>query len=238
MIRYRFRMRETIATILADTRQDVGAAREGIIRARQEIEHYIAGDPFFRTTFEPYPLATGILSVDRMAAASCSAGVGPMAAVAGTIAWAGVEAMREAGAAFGVVDNGGDIALFSDRDVTIGLHAGVSRLSDRYAFVLGPSPGITGICTSSATVGPSISLGVADSVTVFARDPALADAWATAVCNRVQREDTSVLDEALVSGVDGICVISGDWSCSRGTLPPVTKAHVRHDLITGGLFGV
>lgn len=238
MIRHRFRMRETIATILADTRRDIRAAREGIIRARQELEHYIAGDPFFLTTFEPYPVTTGTPVIDRMAAASCAAGVGPMAAVAGTIAWAGVEAMRDAGAAFGVVDNGGDIALLSDRDVTIGLHAGVSRFSDRYAFVVGPSPGITGICTSSATVGPSISLGVADAVTVFARSPALADAWATAVCNRVRREDTSVIDEALHSGVDGICVISDDWSCSRGDLPPVTRARVRHDLITGGLFGI
>ena len=35
---------------------------------------------------------------------------GPMAAVAGAIAWAGVEAMQEAGASFGVIDNGGDIA--------------------------------------------------------------------------------------------------------------------------------
>jgi uncharacterized protein len=236
MIRHRFHLRETIATILADEERHIQAARSGIIRARQELEHYLSGDQFFLTTFEPYPVATGIPVVDRMSDASVAAGVGPMAAVAGAIAWAGVEAMEEAGASFGVVDNGGDIALISDREVTIGIHAGTSGLSDQYAFVTGPLEGISGICTSSATVGPSISLGVADAVTVFARNPALSDAWATAVCNRVRRENTSVVDEALLGGSEGVCVIIGDWYCRKGTLPRVVKALVRHDRITGGLI--
>ena len=47
-----------------------------------------------------------------------------MAAVAGAIAWAGVEAMMDAGAVFGVIDNGGDIALVSDRSIRVGVHAG------------------------------------------------------------------------------------------------------------------
>jgi ApbE superfamily uncharacterized protein (UPF0280 family) len=236
MIRHRFHLRETIATILADDEKHVEAARQGITNARQELEHYIAGDPFFLTTFEPYPVDTGILVVDRMSGASVVAGVGPMAAVAGSIAWAGVEAMQEAGASFGVVDNGGDIALFSDREVRIGIHAGTSPLSDRYAFVTGPLQGISGICTSSATVGHSISLGVADAAVVCANSPALADAWATAICNRVRTNDTAVVDEALRSGIEGACIIIGEWHHRKGTLPKVVKAHVRHDLITGGLW--
>ena len=236
MIRPRFHLRETIATILADEEQHVKAAREGMIRARQELEHYISGDPFFLTTFEPYRIDSGITVVDRMSDASVPAGVGPMAAVAGAIAWAGVEAMVEEGASFGVVDNGGDIAYRTDREITIGIHAGTSGMSDRYAFVVGPRSGISGICTSSATVGPSISLGVADAVTIVARNPALADAWATAVCNRVTKEDSSVVDEALLGGSEGVCVIIGDWYCRKGTLPRIVKARVPHDRITGGLF--
>ncbi|MDD1705778.1 MAG: UPF0280 family protein [Methanoregulaceae archaeon] len=236
MIRSRFHLRETIATILADEERHIAAAREGITRARQELEHYISGDPFFRSTFEPYRVDTGIEIVDRMSDASAVSGVGPMAAVAGSIAWAGLEAMEEAGATFGIIDNGGDIALLTDRKITIGIHAGTSVLSDRYAFVAGPRDGIFGICTSSATVGPSISFGVADSVTVISRNPALADAWATAVCNRVRTGDTSAVDEALLGGCDGICVIIGDWHYRKGSLPRVVKARVRHDLITGGLF--
>lgn len=236
MIRQRFQMRETIATILADEERHAGAAREGMIHARQELEHYISGDPFFLTTFEPYRIDSGISVVDRMSGASVAAGVGPMAAVAGAIAWAGVDAMVEAGASFGVIDNGGDIAYLSDREISIGIHAGTSVLSDRYAFVTGPTDGISGICTSSATVGPSISLGVADAVTVFACNPAVADSWATAVCNRVTRDNTSVVDEALTGGSEGVCVIIGDWHFRKGNLPRVVKARVRHDIITGGLF--
>ena len=44
-----------------------------------------------------------------------------MASVAGAIAWAGVEAMVDAGALFGVIDNGGDIALISDRSIRVGV---------------------------------------------------------------------------------------------------------------------
>ncbi|HNL86635.1 MAG TPA: UPF0280 family protein, partial [Methanoregulaceae archaeon] len=77
MIRHRFHLRETIATIIADEEQHVEAARQGITRARQELEHYIAGDPFFLTTFESYSVDTGILVVDRMSGASGAAGVGP-----------------------------------------------------------------------------------------------------------------------------------------------------------------
>ena len=64
-----------------------------MIGARQELERYISRDPFFKTTFEPYVPDSSDLTVTRMAKATAHAGVGPMAAVAGTIALAGVEAM-------------------------------------------------------------------------------------------------------------------------------------------------
>ena len=83
-----------------------------------------------------------------------------MASVAGAIAWAGVEAMVDAGALFGVIDNGGDIALISDCCKRVGVHAGAAVLSNRIAFVVPPQEKILGICTSSATVGPPSHLGV------------------------------------------------------------------------------
>jgi ApbE superfamily uncharacterized protein (UPF0280 family) len=236
MIRCRLHLRETIATILADDEEHISAAREGIIAARHKLERYIAGDPFFLSTFEPYPVRSGIAIVDRMADAGVAAGVGPMAAVAGAIAWVGVEAMQEAGAAFGIVDNGGDIALVSDRDVTVGIYAGTSPLSDRLGFVIGPDPAIRGICTSSATVGDSLSFGSADSVTVFSRNPAGADAWATAICNTIRPEDTSVLGQVDPGEVDGVFVIIGSWVCRWGCIPDPVRVSGRHDLITGGLL--
>jgi len=117
MIRAPFIFRETIATILADTPGHITAAKAGIIEARQVLEAHIARDPFFLSTFDPYLPDTDDQIILRMTRATQKAGVGPMAAVAGAIAWAGVEAMEEAGAVFGVIDNGGDIALVCDRPV-------------------------------------------------------------------------------------------------------------------------
>lgn len=234
MIRVPFRFRETIATILADDPAHVAAAKEGILAARQELESYIARDPFFASTFDPCTPDSDDRTIVRMAGAARKAGVGPMAAVAGAIAWAGVEAMQEAGAAFGVIDNGGDIALVCDRPVRVGVHAGEAALSDRVAFIVPPQDRILGICTSSATVGPSISLGIADAVTIFAHDVALADAWATGVCNAIRPDDRSVLDRVDAAEVDGIFAIMGDVTVAWGVLPPLVRAVVDGQLISAG----
>jgi uncharacterized protein len=235
MIRHHFEMRETIATVIAEEQFFIDTACGAMIEARQELERYIFRDPFFKTTFEPYcPVSTDV-TVTRMAEAAALAGVGPMAAVAGTIALSGVEAMVKSGAQFGIIDNGGDIALISDREVLIGVHAGTSPLSDRFAFVIPPLQEIYGICTSSATVGPSISLGIADAVTVFSRDVALADAWATAICNQIRPGDTSVFSRLILGEVDGVNAIIGEWTQTWGAVPPIVPAKVTKDRITAGI---
>jgi ApbE superfamily uncharacterized protein (UPF0280 family) len=234
MIREKFHFRETFATILADDPGHVAAAKEGILAARQAIEAYIARDPFFAATYEPCKAATDDPVIQRMARAAMKAGVGPMAAVAGTIAWAGLEAMQDAGAAFGVIDNGGDIALIADRPVRVGVHAGRAALSNRIAFVVPPQEGILGICTSSATVGPSISFGVADAVCVFSRDVSLADAWATALCNTLLPGGEGALAVLEGTGVMGALAIIGEEVMAWGDLPPIAGASVDPSLITRG----
>jgi uncharacterized protein len=234
MIRERFTYRQTFATILADLPEHIDAARQGMLAARQVLEAHIARDPFFSTTFDPYTPDSDELIIARMADATRAAGVGPMAAVAGAIAWAGIEAMQEAGAVFGVIDNGGDIALISDRPVRVGVHAGAAALSNRIAFVVPPQDCVLGICTSSATVGPSISFGVADAVTVFSRNVALADAWATAACNQIRPDDLSVLDKVNPHDVRGILAIMGDRHVTWGVLPPLVSADVDERLISAG----
>ena len=234
MIREPFRYRETFAAILADTPAQVEAAKRGMIAARQVLEGYIARDPFFASTFFPYEPSADEPLILRMAAAASRAGVGPMATVAGAIAAAGIEAMRDAGATFGVIDNGGDIALVSDRDVRVGVHAGSAPVSDKIAFVVPPKKEPYGICTSSATVGPSISFGMADAVTIFARDPLDADAWATAVCNRIRPDDRSVLATVDPARVEGVYAVMGETVVSWGTVPPVVPARVDEQLIAAG----
>ena len=234
MIREPFRFRQTFATILADDRKHIAAAKEGMILARQVLEAYSARDPFFQVTFDPYTPDSDEVVIRRMAGAAGRAGVGPMAAVAGAIAWTGVEAMAGAGAAFGVIDNGGDIALISDRPVRVGVHAAGARLSNRIAFVVPPQESILGICTSSASVGPSVSFGTADAVTVFSSDVALADAWATSVCNQIRPDDQSVLERINAAEVSGIFAIIGETLVKWGNLPPLVPAHVDEQLISAG----
>lgn len=237
MIREHFEYRTTITTILADERSHIVAAKEAMIAARQEVEAYIATDPFFGMTLEPYLPQAESLTVGRMVKAGSAAGVGPMAAVAGSIAWAGVEAMQEGGALFGVIDNGGDIAIISDRDIRIGLYAGGAPAGASRAFVLPKQSGIYGVCTSSATVGPSISFGTADAVTVFARDVSLADAWATSLCNRSGAGSEELFTPLEDSGIDGACVITGDNIALWGEVPPFVPARVDESLISAGHGG-
>ena len=235
MIRHLFAFRDTFATILADDPAHVTAASEAMISARQDVERCIAGDPFFRVTFEPYDPGAFGTTVARMVRAADRADVGPMAAVAGAIAWAGVEAMQNTGAVFGVIDNGGDIALISDREVTIGIHAGAASISDRYAFVLPPQPRVLGIATSSATVGPSISLGVADAVTVFSHDVAGADAWASSICNRVRIDYQEFLADLSGTDVQGVMAVIGETIIRWGDLPRIVPAGVDTSRITAGI---
>ncbi|WML68467.1 MAG: hypothetical protein METHP_02093 [Methanoregula sp. SKADARSKE-2] len=234
MIREPFRFRETIAIILVDDPAHSAAAKRGMIEARQVIEGYIQRDPFFKATFDPYTPDSDERVIITMCDATRRAGVGPMAAVAGTIAWEGLLAMKDAGADFGVIDNGGDIALTSDRAINVGVHAGEASLSNRIAFVVPPQDGILGVCTSSATVGPSISLGVADAVTIFSKNVALADAWATRVCNQIRPDDHTVFDEIDPSEVSGVFAIMGDSTATWGHLPPIVRANVDERLISAG----
>jgi ApbE superfamily uncharacterized protein (UPF0280 family) len=233
MIRRHFQYRETITTLLADAEDHIDAAIEGMLQARTAIERYIARDPFFAITYSPCTIDCDDITVKRMCHAAERARVGPMAAVAGAISWTGMEAMQKEGALFGVIDNGGDISLLSDRPVRVGIHAGEALISDRLAFLIPPQDQILGICTSSATVGPSVSLGVADAVTVFSHDVAVADAWATALCNRLSWDNKTIqpLEDPLLQGV---LAIQGTEIRTWGNLPPLVPAKVDHDLITRG----
>jgi ApbE superfamily uncharacterized protein (UPF0280 family) len=159
-----------------------------------------------------------------------------MAAVAGTIAEVAVEAMARAGAKYALVDNGGDIALINDETVTVGIYAGGSPVKG-LALEIPPRDRILGICTSSGTVGPSISFGNADAALVISDNVALADAAATALGNRIT--DTESLAMAFdffkkVPGVIGALGIIGDKMATYGKLPKIVKARVDYEKITKG----
>lgn len=122
--------------------------------------------------------------------------VTPMAAVAGGVADHVLSAMTAAAAlSRAYVNDGGDIALHLDpgESLACGLVAEVEvpRLNGR-ALVSAEMP-VRGIATSGrATLGQggrSFSLGIADAVTVFAKDAAAADVAATLLANAVDLPD-------------------------------------------------
>ncbi|MBT8342400.1 MAG: UPF0280 family protein, partial [Desulfatitalea sp.] len=119
---------------------------------------------------------------------------------------------------------GGDIFLKCKTPITIAVYAGDSPLSLKIGLTVSPDDHIQAVCTSSGTVGHSLSLGRADAVCVASSNGALADAMATAIGNRVHRPDD--IHEAIawgrcVDGVMGILIIVGDRMGAWGRLEVV-----------------
>ncbi len=186
LIRHPIRLKETFATVIAEERF-IELAEQTLAATRETIEAYIVRQPEFRTALKPLAVEAEAPAVIRlMAAAAARADVGPMAAVAGAIAQYTVEALVAAGASYVIVDNGGDIVLAIDRPVTVGIFTGPAKIKD-IALRFLPRPGIFSVCTSSGTVGHSLSFGRADAATVIAGDGYLADAMATALGNRISK---------------------------------------------------
>jgi len=184
--------------------------REAVLKYRSQIEAYIEKKPWFETALSPLPMdpyAPKI--VQEMCWASQIAQVGPMASVAGAIAeWVTKDLLPFSKEL--IIENGGDIYLVSSRERTIGIYAGASPLSLKIGIFIPPEENPLGICTSSGTVGHSLSFGRADAVCILSKSAILADAVATAIGNWVQgkKDIESALERgSKLEGVLGIIVI-------------------------------
>ena len=190
-----------------------GKAIKSVIRHRGSLEKYIERDPKFLTALEPIVVAPDAPQiVESMAAAGAKAGVGPMAAVAGAIAeYVGNDLLPFSPEI--IVENGGDIFLKSCKKRMVGIYAGTSPFTGRLALEIEPEETPLGICTSSGTVGPSLSFGTVDAAIVLSASASLADAAATALGNRVRRvEDIPAAIEFAesIGGLRGVVIIKGD----------------------------
>jgi hypothetical protein len=79
--------------------------------------------------------------------------------------------------------------------------------------VIGPKENPLGVCTSSGTVGHSLSFGKADAVCILSKSAALADAVATAVGNVVKEKKDIEYGLELareIEGVLGVLIIVGE----------------------------
>lgn len=210
-------IKDTDLHILAEC--DVSeTARKLALQYRLQIEKYIAAHPEFLRALTPLPadpLAPRI--VREMLAAGSSAGVGPMAAVAGVIAEYVGKGLVQDGCREVMVENGGDIYINRTKACTVAIFAGQSPLNMRVGVRLAVHTMPVAVCTSSGTVGHSLSFGLADSVTVIAGSTALADAAATRLGNEVGKGASGdggikrALDRSrTISGISGVVVIRGD----------------------------
>jgi len=239
--REHFQLKETIVTILADRAEWIDVAKEEIFASRLIIENYISAHPFFKATLEAYDVDENAPPlIQRMIRAGNTFNIGPMSAVAGTIAEAAVIKMKDAGAVFALVDNGGDMAVYNagSEPTVVGIYAGNSSVQNT-GFLIEPADDISGICTSSGTVGPSVSFGIADAAIIFSKNVSLGDAAATALGNALKETGAENIKKALlvvsdVDGIDGAVLIQGNDIGFIGKVPRLVKANVDYDIITKG----
>jgi len=187
-----------------------------IKKLRLEIDDYINDNKNFLDSLTPLKIKDGdpevIKTLKRYA---FKVGVGPMAGIAGLFAEkTGRSILNGYQTNKVIIENGGDIFIASDEECIIGIYAGhKSKLSGRIGIKIKPGSTPLGICTSAATVGPSLSLGSADAVVVIADSTVLADLMATALGNKVK--DSKNIEEAIevaknVKDVRGIVIIRKD----------------------------
>jgi len=194
----------------SDLKKDV---ENSILKYRNQLESYIKGHAEFAKSLKPIdvdPLAPKI--VREMADAGRRANVGPMAAVAGAVSqYVGQDIDSKSENI--IIENGGDIYMKSAVERTISIFAGTSVLSHKVGIRITPEMTPLGICTSSGTVGHSLSYGKSDAVCVLSSSTLIADAAATSTGNVIKSAaDIEMgLEYAMdVEGVNGVLIIVGD----------------------------
>ncbi|NLI83221.1 MAG: UPF0280 family protein [Deltaproteobacteria bacterium] len=197
-------------------------ALESIMTCRRQLEQYIALHPLFLHSLSPLPedvLAPPLLR--RMFQAALAASVGPMASVAGAIAEEVGKALKPLSPSI-IVENGGDCYLDQEEEITVGIWAGPrSPFSGKMGLRFTGDRFPLAICTSSGTVGHSLSFGKADAATAVARDAALSDAAATALANQVKtpKDIAGALEwAATIPGLEGVLIAVGDQMGAWGNL--------------------
>lgn len=175
-----------------------------VLKYRNMLEAYIERNRDFLTSLEPLSVEQDAPRIAReMAEAGSKVGVGPMAAVAGAIAeYVGKELLAFTPEI--IVENGGDIFLKTLRKRTIGIYAGNSPLTGKVGLEIDAAETPLGVCTSSGTVGHSLSFGRADAVVILSASATLADAAATAIGNLVSESEDIKKGIEFAEGVEGL----------------------------------
>ncbi|HNW49872.1 MAG TPA: UPF0280 family protein [Prolixibacteraceae bacterium] len=195
-------------------------ALEKLIELRYALESYIHLYPEFQASFVPVKTKPEDPAIAvEMSKAAQIAGTGPMAAVAGAFAeFIGKALLKEFKIDEIVIENGGDIFLQLKHNLVLSIYAGESALTGKLGLEIPALATPLGVCTSSGTVGPSISFGRADAIVIASKNTALADAFASAYGNKVKsandisdvikliRKNKKILSSVIIcEGKAGIC---------------------------------
>ncbi len=223
LVAARVRIRESDLLVRAD-RDLSSPARAALVRCREELEGYLYRHPEWGRSLVPVSAGENppaIIAAMSRAAAAC--GVGPMATVAGALAWfVGRDLSPRAGEV--IVENGGDIYLDCRRERIVLVRPGPgSDWPGRVALRVPGHPGPVGVAASSGREGRSLSWGKASAAAVTAEDSILADGAATALGNRIRSAEREPIEAALgevlaIPGVFGCLVILPDLLAVRGEI--------------------
>ncbi|HPU29154.1 MAG TPA: UPF0280 family protein [Syntrophorhabdaceae bacterium] len=212
--------------ILCCTKKDISQhIKERLIHYRYQLDEYIKLRPEFKDSFIPISYdkyAPPI--VKKMIEASSIIGVGPLACVAGAIAEFIGNDISSLTDEF-ILENGGDIYLKTKKQRKILIYAKDSPFSKKIALNIKPSEKAYGICTSSGTVGHSLSFGKTDAVCVIGESSLFCDGLATYIGNIVKKRDdiSNAIEKAKTfKEIKGILIIMKDHLGVWGDIQIVT----------------
>jgi hypothetical protein len=212
LVCWRTEHRETELFVCAQERLET-QAYNAVVQLRAVLDGYIKKHPHFGSSLLPVePLRDAPSVIADMCRAGKAAGVGPMAAVAGAFAaHVGRDLLIYTSEV--VVENGGDVFMKTEEQRTVGIYAGCSPVSMKLGIVVDSCETPVAVCTSSGTVGPSLSFGCADAAVVVSHDACLADACATRLGNEIR--SAADISRALnmiaaIPGVTGAVAVVGE----------------------------
>ncbi|NHI91630.1 MAG: UPF0280 family protein [Candidatus Lokiarchaeota archaeon] len=228
-----FIIKESDCFVKTDSNKAIKIAISSIRKHRNILERFILKYPIFKTTLKPITFPSEIFLpeiIQAMQYGSELSNVGPMASVAGALADMATKEMVQDGSKIAILENGGEISIYSNRKVNIGIYAGNTPLSGKIGFQVKPSECPLGIGTSSATVGHVKSYsGHADAAVIIAQDANLADAFATRITNEVKGNDieksvqTALEIAETLEKLRSALIIRGKFIGTVGKLPQLIR---------------
>ncbi len=193
---------DLIIGVDGDRQAAFSAAKTRFTTVLQELSDELSELRLPLTSDVPRPLGHIAQRMDTAARPFCTDGfVTRMAAVAGSVADTILDAMKDTSVTRAYVNNGGDIAIHlkPGQSFTLAMadHDGIDLGQIQIQY----DDPIRGIA-SSGRHGRSHSLGIADSVSVLARDAASADVAATLVANAVDLPDHPAITRTVACDLD------------------------------------